>query len=51
MVGVGNHAEIVIEIILADILSASPHAGRMTKMWRSAAPSCHDLARQQVIWT
>jgi hypothetical protein len=44
MVNVGYRAEIVIEILVVDRLSASAGAGRKRRR-RSAAPSCHDLKR------
>jgi len=47
---VGYRAEIVVEILVVDRSSASPGAGRKRKR-RSAAPSCHDLKRRQVIST
>jgi len=50
MVIVGNRAEIVIEILVVDRLSAFPGAGRKRRR-RSAAPSCHDLKRRRVIST
>jgi hypothetical protein len=43
-------AEIVIDILIMDRSSASPCAGRKRRK-RSAAPSCDDLKRQQVIST
>jgi len=46
---VGYHAEIVIEIIIVDRLSASSETGRERRRRRRVAPSCHDLKWQQVI--
>jgi hypothetical protein len=41
-------AEIVIEILFVDRLSASPGAARKRRR-RSVAPCCHDVKRRQVI--
>jgi len=49
---VGYHAEIVLEILIVDRLSASPGAGRKRRRRRrSVAHSCHDIKTQQVIST
>jgi len=48
---VGNHAEMVIKILVVDRLPASPCPGRKRRRRRSAVPSCHDLKRWQVIST
>jgi len=42
-------AEIVIETLILDRLSASPGARRKRTRWRSEVPWCHDLKRRQVI--
>jgi len=47
---VGYGTEIVIRILVVDRSSASADAGRKRRR-RSAAPSFHDLKRQQVIST
>jgi len=48
---VGYHAEIVIEFLVVVRLSASCGAGSKKRRRRSAAYSCHDLKRRQVICT
>ena len=48
---VGYLAEIVIEIIVVDWLSASPGAGKMLNERRTVEPLCHDLKRRRVIST
>jgi len=45
IVNVGYRAQIVIEILIVDRLSASPSAVKKRRRRRSAAPSCHDLKR------
>lgn len=43
---IGNDAEIIIEIVNVDRLSADSGAGRQRR--RNAAPRCHHLRRWQV---
>jgi len=47
----GYHAEIILEILIVDTLSASPCAGRKRRRNRCVAPWCHDIKWWQVINT